>query len=67
MPGHGEQEIPEVTTRGRRHMKRENLRPLSIILFGAAIGMCIFGAVRGEADAVLVKAAKICMECIGLG
>jgi hypothetical protein len=48
-------------------MKRENLRPLSIILFGAAIGMCIFGAVRGEADAVLVKAAKICMECIGLG
>ncbi len=40
---------------------------LSVILFLAALGLCIYGAAAGEADAVLMKAAKICMECIGLG
>ena len=39
----------------------------AVILFIAALGMCLFGAVTGETEAVFIKAAKICMECIGLG
>ena len=47
-------------------MEKKSLRILPIILFAAALALCIYGAVRGEAEAVLLKAAKICMECIGL-
>ncbi len=38
-----------------------------LLLFAAAVAMCLYGALTGEAEAVLLKAAKICMECIGLG
>ena len=40
---------------------------LTAILLAAALGMCVFGAATGEAEAFFVKAARICMECIGLG
>ncbi len=45
--------------------KRNGL--ISIILFAAALAMCIYGALDGEAKEVLIKATKICLECIGLG
>ncbi len=36
-------------------------------LFGLAAVLIAAGVWRGEHRAVLAKAARICMECIGLG
>lgn len=33
----------------------------------AAVLMIGFGIWRGEADTVLVKAIRLCMECVGIG
>lgn len=38
---------------------------ISLILLAAAL--IITGIVTGEVDTVLGKAARICMECIGIG
>ncbi|MBP5200112.1 MAG: thioredoxin [Schwartzia sp.] len=36
-------------------------------LFGAAAALIAAGIWRGEYRAVLAKASRICLECIGLG
>ena len=33
----------------------------------AAVLMIGFGSWRGEADTVLAKAIRLCMECVGIG
>ena len=33
----------------------------------AGVVMLCYGAMRGEADTVLSKAIRICLECIGIG
>jgi hypothetical protein len=48
-------------------MKQFFSRHLGAILLLAALAMCVYGAACGEAEAVFRKAARICMECIGLG
>ena len=48
-------------------MNRTHTWVLSLVLLALAVGMCIYGAATGEAEAVLMKAIRICMECIGLG
>ena len=48
-------------------MKKAHSGLLSIALLAAALGLCILGAVGGEAEDVFRKAINICMECIGLG
>ena len=48
-------------------MKKDWRKWLPTVLFIAALGMCVYGAVTGQAEDVLRKAIRICMECIGLG
>ena len=44
------------------------IKPVAqVALLIAGIAMVSFGAVRGEAEAVLAKAIRLCLEGIGIG
>lgn len=44
------------------------IKPVAqVALLIAGIAMVRFGIMRGEADAVLAKAIRLCLECIGIG
>ena len=54
--------------RDMRNMKNSHLiAAVRFIVLAAAIASLVYGAVSGQADAVLHKAAQICMECCGIG
>lgn len=40
---------------------------ISILLFLAAFGLLTAGILTGQPAAVFAKAARICMECVGIG
>ena len=44
------------------------IKPVAqVALVAAGVAMVCLGAMRGEADAVLAKAIRLCLECIGIG
>ncbi|MEW6171802.1 MAG: CD1871A family CXXC motif-containing protein [Bacillota bacterium] len=49
--------------------KHQLLRQNRWALFGLAAGsiLCVAGILRGDVAMVLNKAARICLECIGVG
>ena len=40
---------------------------VQVALLIVGIAMVCFGVMRGEADAVLAKEIRLCLECIGIG
>lgn len=40
---------------------------VQVALLIVGIAVVCFGVMRGEADAVLAKAIRLCLECIGIG
>lgn len=40
---------------------------VQVALLIVGIAMVCFGVMRGEADVVLAKAIRLCLECIGIG
>ncbi len=40
---------------------------LQAALLAAGLAMLCFGVMRGEADTVLSKAIRLCLECVGIG
>lgn len=40
---------------------------ISWVIFAVSAGMMVYGLAQGEAEAVLHKAVRICLECIGIG
>lgn len=40
---------------------------LQLVLLVVGVAMLSVGALRGEADTVLAKAIRLCLECVGIG
>lgn len=40
---------------------------LQLVLLVVGVVLLSFGALRGEADTVLAKAIRLCLECVGIG
>lgn len=40
---------------------------VQVALLIVGIAMVCFGVMHGEADAVLAKAIRLCLECVGIG
>lgn len=48
-------------------MSRRRKNAPRLLLIAAGTVMMCFGAMRGEANMVLGKAIRLCLECVGIG
>ena len=48
-------------------MSRRKKAAAQAVLLLACAAMLCYGIWRGEADTVLSKAIKLCLECVGIG
>ena len=48
-------------------MSHREKAALQVFLLLAGVAMVRFGVWRGESAAVLSKAIKLCLECVGIG
>ena len=53
--------------RGGLKLKSVGKSAVQITLLVCGIAMLCFGAWRGEAETVLGKAIRLCLECVGIG
>ncbi len=49
----------------RKQLSKKAVAQILFLLLGLAFLVC--GVMRGEADTVLNKAIKLCLECVGIG
>ncbi len=42
-------------------------RTMPLLLLAAGTGLIALGAGLGQTDAVMAKAIRICLECVGIG
>ena len=54
-------------TKGGIAVKLSKKTALQVLLLVSSVAMIGFGAWRGEADTVLSKAIRLCLECVGIG
>lgn len=52
---------------GEPGLKRSRSAWLFAALLIAAAGLLVLGAIGGGAQTVFAKAARVCLECIGVG
>lgn len=48
-------------------MNLKNFSRIRLIIFLISAAMILFGVERGELEIIFNKAARVCLECIGLG
>ena len=48
-------------------LSNKHIKIISIIVLLLGICLIVAGVFRDEAEAVFIKATRICMECIGIG
>ena len=48
-------------------MKKRIPKTAGVVTAVIGLAMTFFGCYRGEAETVLSKAIRICLECIGIG
>ena len=48
-------------------MKKDYPRVIGAVVAFAGLLLSVVGFYRGEADTVVAKAIRICLECIGIG
>ncbi len=58
---------PAFVRKGERKLFQSKKAMIQMILLAVGAVMLCYGAWRGEAQIVLSKAVRLCLECVGIG